>query len=277
MFQHNQIELLILIVCGYTISPMWACSITTKTKTTELISNAYAIVRARVIGYENPPTEPNRRYLGIPESVVKFEIEEQIKGVEILPNILWINGYLSNNDDYNDHPPPYRHVRPNGRTGSCIANTYKQGAEYLLFLNDRYSPYWDALTPVNEQLHLPLSEDRWLRWTHEEFLRTMVGGFKKNLPTGVSSEYDRHTYRPPLNVAMPNVVGVYDEPHCTTEVNYSFIVVGYDTYKNGTTKQDDYIAKNSWCESWGNKSYVWMSRNKHNQCGIASTGSCPFV
>ncbi|CAF4201814.1 unnamed protein product, partial [Rotaria magnacalcarata] len=70
---------------------------------------------------------------------------------------------------------------------------------------------------------------------------------------------------------------VYDEPHCTTEVNYSFIVVGYDTYKNGTKKQDDYIAKNSWCESWGNKSYVWMSRNKHNQCGIASTGSCPFV
>ncbi|CAM4874449.1 unnamed protein product [Rotaria socialis] len=145
---------------------MWTCSITTKTKTTELISNAHTIVRARVIGYENPPAEPNHRYMGIPESVIKFEIEEQIKGAEILPNILWVNGYLSNNDDYNDHPPPYRRVRPNGRTGSCIANTYKQGAEYLLFLNDRYSPYWDALTPVNEQLHSPSSEDRWLRWKH---------------------------------------------------------------------------------------------------------------
>ncbi|CAF4595235.1 unnamed protein product [Rotaria socialis] len=144
---------------------MWTCSITTKTKTTELISNAHTIVRARVIGYENPPAEPNHRYMGIPESVIKFEIEEQIKGAEILPNILWVNGYLSNNDDYNDHPPPYRRVRPNGRTGSCIANTYKQGAEYLLFLNDRYSPYWDALTPVNEQLHSPSSEDRWLRWS----------------------------------------------------------------------------------------------------------------
>ncbi|CAF3400296.1 unnamed protein product [Rotaria socialis] len=147
---------------------MWTCSITTKTKTTELISNAHTIVRARVIGYENPPAEPNHRYMGIPESVIKFEIEEQIKGAEILPNILWVNGYLSNNDDYNDHPPPYRRVRPNGRTGSCIANTYKQGAEYLLFLNDRYSPYWDALTPVNEQLHSPSSEDRWLRWVKKQ-------------------------------------------------------------------------------------------------------------
>ncbi|CAF0775076.1 unnamed protein product [Adineta steineri] len=72
--------------------------------------------------------------------------------------------------------------------------------------------------------------------------------------------------------------GVYDEPNCsTTNIDHSFVVVGYDTFNNGTTNQDYYIVKNSWGDAWGMKGYVWMSRNKNNQCGIASTGSYPLV
>lgn len=72
--------------------------------------------------------------------------------------------------------------------------------------------------------------------------------------------------------------GVYDDPKCsTTDVNHTFIVVGYDTYKNSTAKLEYYIAKNSWGESWGNKGYIWMSRNKHNQCGISNIASYPLV
>ncbi|CAF1030200.1 unnamed protein product [Rotaria sordida] len=72
--------------------------------------------------------------------------------------------------------------------------------------------------------------------------------------------------------------GVYDEPACSTkEWSHTMIIVGYDTFNNATTKQDYYIVKNSWSETWGMNGYIWMSRNKNNQCGIASWASYPLV
>ncbi|CAF3764968.1 unnamed protein product [Rotaria sp. Silwood1] len=142
----------------------WACSVSKLTKPKELISKAYAIVRAKAINYETPPTSMNSQYNAVPDSVIKFEVIERIKGNQWIPNPLWINGYLSQEDDFNDRPSPYNFIRSNGRSGNCIANTYKQDAEFLLFLDNKFSPYWDALTPVNEQLHSPSSDDKWLRW-----------------------------------------------------------------------------------------------------------------
>jgi cathepsin L len=41
--------------------------------------------------------------------------------------------------------------------------------------------------------------------------------------------------------------GVYDELKCScTQLAHTVIVVGYDTFYNGTVKQDYYIVKNSW-------------------------------
>ncbi|CAF4479054.1 unnamed protein product, partial [Didymodactylos carnosus] len=72
--------------------------------------------------------------------------------------------------------------------------------------------------------------------------------------------------------------GVYSEPACsTTEWSHTMTVVGYDTFNNRTTKQDYYIVKNSWGETWGLNGYIWMSRNKKNQCGIANWASYPLV
>jgi cathepsin L len=72
--------------------------------------------------------------------------------------------------------------------------------------------------------------------------------------------------------------GVYDEPKCSsTQWAHTMIVVGYDTFNNGTVKQDYYIVKNSWGETFGMKAYIWMSRNKNKQCGIATMASYPLV
>ncbi|CAF1171084.1 unnamed protein product [Adineta steineri] len=72
--------------------------------------------------------------------------------------------------------------------------------------------------------------------------------------------------------------GVYDEPACiTTDWSHTMTIVGYDTFNNGTTKQDYYNVKNSWGETWGWYGYIWMSRNKNNQCGIANWASYPLV
>lgn len=72
--------------------------------------------------------------------------------------------------------------------------------------------------------------------------------------------------------------GVYNDLRCsTTELAHTLIVVGYDTFNNGTVKQDYYIVKNSWGDDWGMKGYVWLSRNKNNQCGVATRASYPLV
>jgi hypothetical protein len=109
----NFVQTLIVALAVVFLSVMdaYPCSLTHDVSSTEMVKNADAIVRATAVEYVKPP----RRFFpvwtsGEPDTTVRFKVLEVVRGT--MPSELILPGYLGDSDDFNDHVPPYRFVRP---------------------------------------------------------------------------------------------------------------------------------------------------------------------
>lgn len=100
---------------------------------------------------------------------------------------------------------------------------------------------------------------------NEELLKTVVANYGP-VSVGIEATGNFQAYEG----------GVLNDEDCGSDrnsLNHGVLVVGYGTDpKHG----DFWIVKNSWGASWGEKGYVRMSRNKKNQCGIATLAAIPL-
>lgn len=70
--------------------------------------------------------------------------------------------------------------------------------------------------------------------------------------------------------------GIYDEPECSsTQLDHGVLLVGYG--REGYFGDKYWLVKNSWSEHWGLAGYIKMTKDKNNQCGVASSASYPIV
>jgi cathepsin L len=68
--------------------------------------------------------------------------------------------------------------------------------------------------------------------------------------------------------------GIYYESACSSsKLDHGVLAVGYGD--NGSNQY--WVVKNSWGTSWGQAGYIQMSKNRSNNCGIATQASYPTV
>jgi len=70
--------------------------------------------------------------------------------------------------------------------------------------------------------------------------------------------------------------GVYYSDVCKNglqDLDHAVLAVGYGS----SSGQDFWLVKNSWSVYWGENGFVRMSRNRGNNCGIATQANYPLV
>jgi hypothetical protein len=105
------LKTVLLLIGGYALfpaTPVHACSRGPLSFSELFVADA--IVRVTAVKYSAEPKDPNIITTGVPDSTIEFKVEEILKGEGVAESLM-LNGYLSNKDDFNDTPVPYRFVR----------------------------------------------------------------------------------------------------------------------------------------------------------------------
>jgi len=72
--------------------------------------------------------------------------------------------------------------------------------------------------------------------------------------------------------------GVYHDMFCSqTNLDHGVLAIGIGSMHDWLGTHDYYLVKNSWGTSWGQAGFIFMSRNRDNNCGIATDSSYPIV
>lgn len=128
-----------------------------------LVADAAAIVRVRVVAPADSAAATRE---------VRVTVLEDLKSptAQRVPRTFAVRGALVARDDYNPLPVPYAQVRRAGLRGTCFAEEYRAGAEYLLLLAQptpgQWTPYWAPLMPTTEQIHG--ADDAWVAWVRAQ-------------------------------------------------------------------------------------------------------------
>ena len=131
------------------VRAVYACTAMLK-PVDEVIRESDTVVRARVVG-----------------AGVTLQVLEVVKGSYDRPFVTvpgQIRGYPSDPA----RRPPYEQIDCVGRVpgcASCFAQSYKDGAQYLLLLKGG-TPYWAPLSPTNEEVCGP--DDPWVVWVKRQ-------------------------------------------------------------------------------------------------------------
>jgi len=105
-------------------------------------------------------------------------------------------------------------------------------------------------------------------------------GSYSNVKAGSESELQNSVNSGPTSVAIDASqssfqfysTGVYYDAKCSSSnLDHGVLAVGW-----GSSSGSDYwIVKNSWGADWGQSGYIWMARNRSNNCGIATMATLP--